>query len=76
MTRLARRRRNANRGALACVVLLPNAATAAWPLFGIHPVAGILSGLLATALLVIAIGCCRARRRFDALAFPYVLPRL
>jgi hypothetical protein len=76
MTRLARRRRNATRGGLACVALFPNALFGVWPLFGIHPCAGILSGLLAAALLVIAVECSRARRRFDALAFPYVLPRL
>jgi hypothetical protein len=70
------RRRFLKRG-LTCLVLFPHAGAAVWPLFGIHPVAAILCGLLAVALLLGVIASARGIRRFDAIDFlPLSLPRL
>jgi len=70
-------RRRFHRRGLACLTLFPHAGLAVWPLFGIHPIAAILCGLLAVALLFVVIASVRGIRRFDAIdIIPLSLPRL
>jgi hypothetical protein len=50
----------ANGAAIAYCIIGGHFAMGAWPLFGIHPCAGILAALFAVVLILLAIG----RRRF------------
>lgn len=49
----------ANALAAAYGIISGHSALVVWPLFGIHPCAGILAALLAVALLFLAIGRLR-----------------